>query len=91
VDNLEKYSLLSQVNSTEYNFLFNPAFFAKSRKSGWTKVWGTVKSIAQKKGYSVIEEKDPYKEELSTKTYMDTPDFKLKKIGYVLRNIEVLR
>ncbi len=88
LSNLEKYESLSFVNSTEYKFLVNPAFFVKSRKAGYAKVWKVVKSIAENSGYAVVEARQPYKEELSTKEYMDTPDFKLRKMGYVLRRQE---
>ena len=86
--NLQKYRPLAQVNSSEYKFLLNPAFFANRRIEGYKKVWERVKSIAMKNGYKIEEAEDPFKEKLSTKEYMDTSKYTIRKKGYVIRRAE---
>ena len=83
--NMENYKPLKYVNSREYKFLLDPTLFSKSREEGYKLIWSKVKEIAKEEGFEVKEAEKPFKEKMSTKTYMDTEDFALRKIGYVLR------
>ncbi len=83
--NIEKYKPLKYVISREYKFLLDPALFSKSREDGYKIVWKKVKQIAKQNGYEISDAKNPFKESMSTKEYMDTEDFAFRKMGYVLR------
>ncbi len=83
--NIEGYKPLKYVISREYKFLLDPAPFTEDKVGGFRKVWDRVKKIAINGGYKVEESEDPFKESISTKEYMDTEDFALRKLGYVLR------
>lgn len=72
------------LSSKEYKMLLNPEFF-KNPEEGMIKFWDIAKEAADKTGLEItgkdsFELKDP-----RYIAYLDTPDFRLKELGYILR------
>jgi hypothetical protein len=83
--NVAKWQPLRQITSREFKFLVDPKVFAGGREAGFKAVWEKVKAAAVKNGFKTTDGKKGLKEALSTKEYFDTPDFKLRKAGFVIR------
>ncbi len=83
--NLAKWQPFRQIASREFKFLVDPKFFANGREAGFKMVWEKVKAAGAKNGFTLVDGKKGLKEAASTKEYFDTPDFKLRKAGYVVR------
>lgn len=83
--NVAKWQPLRQIASREFKFLVDPQHFAAGREAGFKAVWEKVKVAAAKNGFKVSDSKKGLREAFSTKEYFDTPDFKLRKAGYVIR------
>lgn len=83
--NVVKWRPLREIVSREFKFLVDPKFFAGGREAGFKAVWEKVKAAAAKEGFTLTDGKKGLKEAASTKEYFDTPDFKLRKAGYIIR------
>ena len=83
--NLAKWQPLRQIASREFKFLVDPKHFSGGREAGFRAVWEKVKDAAAKNGFKITDGKKGLKQAVSTKEYFDTPDFKLRKAGYVIR------
>ncbi len=77
---------LENVGGREYKFLLDPAKTKGTPEEAFKDLWGRVRAAAEKWGFTVTEkEKNPFKIELSTKEYFDTPDQALWSKGYLVR------
>ena len=83
---IARWQPLRRVQSREFKFLVNPKFFADGREKGFRLIWSRVKEVAARNGYTISDkDKKPFKQSFATKEYFDTPDFRLRKSGYVVR------
>lgn len=83
--NVAKWQPLRRITSREFKFLVDPKYFATGREAGFKAVWEKVKAAATQNGFTITDGKKGLKETLSIKEYFDTPDFKLRKAGFVIR------
>lgn len=88
VQTIQKYRapVLDDVGGREYKFLIDPAKMKAKPEDAFRDIWKRVKTAAEKNGFTLTEkDKTPFKVELSTKEYLDTPDQLLWKAGYQIR------
>lgn len=88
VRTIQKYRapVLDDVGGREYKFLIDPAKMKAKPADAFKDIWKNVRAAAEKYGFEVTEkEKNPFKVELATKEYLDTPDQLLWKAGYQIR------
>lgn len=88
VQTIQKYRapVLDDVGGREYKFLIDPAKMKAKPAEAFKDIWKRVRAAAEKNGFEVTEkEKNPFKVELATKEYLDTPDQLLWKAGYQIR------
>ncbi len=88
VKTIQKYRapVLDDVGGREYKFLIDPAKMKAKPEDAFRDIWKRVKAAAEKNGFALTEkDKSPFKVELSTKEYLDTPDQLLWKAGYQIR------
>lgn len=88
VQTIQKYRapVLDDVGGREYKFLIDPAKMKAKPADAFKDIWKKVRAAAEKNGFEVTEkEKNPFKVELATKEYLDTPDQLLWKAGYQIR------
>ncbi len=88
VQTIQRYRapVLDDVGGREYKFLIDPAKMKAKPEDAFRDVWKKVRAAAEKNGFEVTEkEKNPFKIELATKEYLDTPDQLLWKAGYQIR------
>lgn len=88
VQTIQKYRapVLDDVGGREYKFLIDPAKMKAKPADAFKDIWKKARAAAEKNGFEVTEkEKNPFKVELATKEYLDTPDQLLWKAGYQIR------
>ena len=88
VQTIQKYRapVLDDVGGREYKFLIDPAKTKGKPEDAFKDIWKKVKAAAEKNGFTLTEkDKTPFKVELATKEYLDTPDQLLWKAGYQIR------
>jgi hypothetical protein len=88
VKTIQKYRapVLDDAGGREYKFLIDPAKMKAKPADAFKDIWKRVRAAAEKNGFEVTEkEKNPFKVELATKEYLDTPDQLLWKAGYQIR------
>lgn len=77
---------LEEVSSREFKHLLDPAKVKGPAEAGLKELWTRIKEAGAKAGFEVTQkEKGPFKIDLSTKEYLDTPDQALWKKGYLIR------
>lgn len=77
---------LADVTTREFKHLFDANKCKPVHEVALKDLWNAVKAAAEKAGFKVEEkDKSPLKLEYSTKTYFDTPDQALWKMGYLIR------
>ena len=88
VQTIAKYRApaLDDVGGREYKFLIDPAKTKGKPEDAFKDVWKKVNAAAVKNGFTLTEkDKSPFKVELATKEYFDTPEQALYKAGYQIR------
>jgi hypothetical protein len=88
VQTIAKYRapVLDDVGGREYKFLIDPAKMKGKPEEAFKDIWKKVNAVAEKNGFTLTEkDKTPFKIELSTKEYLDTPEQELWKAGYQIR------
>ena len=77
---------LDMVEGREYKFLLDPAKTKAAPADAMKDIWTRVQAAAAKAGFTVKEkDKTPYKVEVTTKEYLDTPDQALWAKRYLIR------
>jgi hypothetical protein len=77
---------LDMVEGREYKFLIDPAKTKAAPADAMKDIWGRVQAAAAKAGFTVKEkDKAPFKVEMTTKEYLDTPDQALWHKRYLIR------
>ncbi len=88
VQTIQKYRapVLDDAGGREYKFLIDPVKMKGKPDEAFRDIWKKVKAASQKNGFTLTEkDKSPFKIELATKEYLDTPDQLLWKAGYQIR------
>jgi hypothetical protein len=77
---------LDMVEGREYKFLIDPAKTKAAPADAMKDIWARVQAVAAKAGYTTKEkDKNPFKVEMTTKEYLDTPDQALWQKRYLVR------
>jgi hypothetical protein len=77
---------LDAVGGREYKSLIDPAKTKGTPEEAFKDIWGRIEAAATRRGFTVTKKKKhPFRIEISTKEYVDTPEQALWGKGYLVR------